>query len=68
MRRLVLFDADLLQHRYDLADDERQRDEQRRQYHRRQAKMTWMPLTSEPAPEPAGAPVDEHQREPDDDR
>ena len=60
--------ADLAQHGHRLADDERQRDEDRREHHPGHREDDLDALFGEPVAEPAGLPVDEHEREADDDR
>ena len=59
---LLLLVADLLQHRLDLADHERQRDEDRREHHAGHREDDLDPLVDEPLAEPAVAAVDEDQR------
>ena len=64
---LLLLGADLAQHGHDLAHDEGQRDEHRRQHHPRDREEDLDPVVGEPA-EPAASPVEQEQREPDHDR
>ena len=61
---LLLVGADLAEHRHDLAHDERQRDEDRREDHRGRREED----LERQRPEPAVAAVEEHDREADDDR
>ena len=68
MRGLLLLVAELAQRRHDLATDEGQRDEQRRQHHRGQREQHLDVVPVEPALEPAAAAVEQHERESDDDR
>ena len=65
---LLLLVADLAQDGFDLAHDERQADEDRREHHARDREDDLDAVVGEPAAEPAVAPVDEHEREADDDR
>ena len=67
LRRLLLLVADLPQGRDDLAGDERERDEDRGDDHRRQREEHLDVVALEEAAEPARAPVEEEQREADDD-
>ena len=66
--RLLLIGADLAEHRDDLADDERQRNEDRDEDHPGQREHHLDSVVGQPAPEPAGPAVQEQEREPDDDR
>ena len=68
VRRLLLLVADLAQRRHDLAGDERQRDEDGRDHHRRQREQDLDAVVREPVPEPPGAAVEQEEREPDDHR
>ena len=52
-RRLLLLGADLAQHRHDLAHDERQRDEDRREDHPRQREDDLDPVVEQRVAEPA---------------
>ena len=65
---LLLVGADLVQHRLDLADDERQRDEDARQHHAGQAEddLEAEVVLDEPPNQPADAPQQD-QRDADDD-
>ena len=67
VRGLLLLVADLAQRRHDLARDERQRDEDRRDHHRRQREEDLDAVPLEPGAEPAGAAVEQEEREADDD-
>ena len=65
---LLLLLADLAQHRYQLARDERQADERRRDRDRGEREHDLVAVLGQPRPEPAGVREDEHEREADDDR
>ncbi len=67
-RGLLLLVADLAQRRHDFARHEGQRDEERGDHHRRQREQDLDVVPREERAEPAGAAVEQEQREPDDDR
>ena len=66
-RGLLLLVPHLAQRRHDLAGDERERDEDRRDHHRRQGEEHVDAVVGQPAAEPALAAVEQEEREPDDD-
>ena len=61
---LLLLGADLAEHGHDLAHDERQRDEHRRQHHPWNREEDLDAVIGEPS-EPAASPVEQEQREAD---
>src|SRR5512135_740335 len=65
---LLLIDAELAQDRHDLADDERQRDEGRRQEHAGPGVDDADPGRAQPGPEPPMRAIEDDEHQPGDDR